>query len=777
MPIFLESVARWIAYGLVFLLPLVAIPSAPEPLEIHKQTVLVTLTLGAFLAWACSMVAKRSSSIRTGWIHAAPAAVLGATIASAAASTAPYLSWIGGSSQEYMSALTMFALTALYLVVVNVLGSEREHRVVHGLLLSSAAIAGAVGLWSAIYGATFNTVGTLNALGIYLAAMTTFGCGLLIANRADHAVLHGGIVGRAERSLAVLVSIETVALLAVVNYRVLWILLLVGTSALLAAAFFRAKEIVDQRRLILPVLLLVLSAIMAVGLPFALPFRVPIEVTPSYASGISIASTILGGPSALLGSGPGTYAFDYALLRDAAVNATPMWAKRFDRAASFELTVAASLGIVGSIAWGLFALAFFLRSSARIAFAKSYKKWATVLVDFSAWLVFAVAAFLYPGNVTLVFFLFVLSALMTSQADKPAKVISFASSPRVGTALTVLIAIASVGVLAIVFVTAGRYVSEAALADAIALSRETGDAKEIVVALDRAVASNRFNDVAERDLAQALVMRVAAETEGVADVSAITPEKKAYVQALAAAAVAASIRATELSPREALNWLSQAVVYRALIPLIPDAGDFAVAAGRRAISLEPTNPSDQIELGKTFLALGESFREATVSTDAAVSSDAKQKLAMHLSSAESAFNAAIALKPDDSSAHYQMALTYDREGRLSDAITKMESVRKYNPLDVGVAFQLGMLYLRRDARDDLALAQKEFERVVELTPSYSNARWFLATIYEKQGNVAGAIEQVSKVLEYNPGNEIVSQRLERLERGGTTAGETILPIQ
>lgn len=770
----LESIARWMTYGLVFLLPLVALPSALDPLELHKQTVLVALTLCAFLAWSCSMVARRGFSVRTGWIHAVPLAILGATVASAASSSAPYLSWVGGSGQEYLSVLTVFALTVLYFVVVNVFGSEREHRVVHGLLLASATIAGAVGLWSAARGATFNTVGTMNSLGIYLAAITTFGCGLIVANRPDHAVLHGGFLGRVERILAAIVSLETVALLVVVDYRVLWFLLSGGLATLLLIAFVRAKELTDPRRFLLPMLLLVVSGLMSLGVSLPISIGVPVEITPSYSAGAAIAERVLSGPSALLGSGPGTYAFDYALLHDPAVNATPLWAKRFDRAGSFALTVATSLGIAGLCAWGLFLAAFGLRSAVRVVSARSYKGWATVLVDFSAWLVFAIAAFLYPGNVTSVFFLLVLAALMASQAEKPAKEISFATSPRVGRFVTVSVVLSSVGILAVVFVATGRYVSETALAKAVAISGQTGDAKEIVAALDKAVASNRFNDVAERDLAQALVMRVGAEIDGVADVSTISPERTAYVQALAAAAVDASIRATELSPREALNWLSQAVVYRALIPLIPDAGDFAVAAGRRAIALEPSNPSDQIELGKTFLALGESVREATVSTDPSVAADAKGKLASFLSSAETAFAAAIALRPTDSSAHYQLSLTYDRQGRLSDAITKMESVRKYNPTDVGVAFQLGMLYLRRDAKGDLALAQNEFERAVELTPSYSNARWFLATIYEKQGNVAGAIEQVEKVLEYNPGNEIVNQRLERLKRGEVMGD--VLPV-
>lgn len=755
-------------YALIAILPIAAIPSALDPLEIHKQTVLVALTLCAFLAWSCSMVARRAVSVRTGWIHAVPPLVLAATVASAFASPAPFLSWVGGSSQEYLSALTAFALVVLYFVVVNVLGTEREHRVVHALLLSSASVAGAIGAWSAFHGGTFNTVGTLNALGVYMAAIATFGCGLLVANRSDHAVLHGGLLGRVERILIILVSLETVALLSIANYRALWILLLVGVAAPFLTAFLRAKEIRDPRAFLLPMFLLVTSVVMALGFRLPMVPVVPTEVTLSHASSLGIAEAVLGGSSAALGSGPGTYAFDYAQLRDPAVNATPMWAHRFDRAASFGETVAASLGLVGLIAWSLFLLVFFVSAVIRIAVAKSYRAWATVLVDFSAWLVFAVAAFLYPGNVTFVFFLFVLAALMTNQPEPKAASRSFAASPRLGALFAASTVLASVALLAVVFVAAVRFASDAALAKAVENSGRDADTATVVADLGRAVSLNRFNDAAERDLAQALTLRASEEMGGLTDISTVSPEMRAYVQALSAAAIDASVRATELSPREALNWLSRAVVYRAFIPLIDEAGDFAVIAGRRAIALEPSNPSDHIELGKTFLAIGESLRESTVSTDSAVAADAKQKLADALANAESAFNAAIALKPDDSSAHYQLSLTYDREGRLSDAISKMESVKKYNPIDVGVAFQLGLLYLRRDAKDDLALAQKELERAVELTPSYSNARWFLATIYEKQGNVNGAIEQVSKVLEYNPGNEIVSQRLERLKSGEGT---------
>ena len=131
------------------------------------------------------------------------------------------------------------------------------------------------------------------------------------------------------------------------------------------------------------------------------------------------------------------------------------------------------------------------------------------------------------------------------------------------------------------------------------------------------------------------------------------------------------------------------------------------------------------------------------------------------------FEQAIALKEDYASAHYQMAIVYDRQGKLDEAISKMESVADYNPRDVGVVFQLGMLYMRRHGEQDLTRAQRAFEYAVDLAPAYANARWFLASVYEQQGDFDRAIEQVQKVLELNPENIDVAARLVRLQEGRT----------
>jgi cytochrome c-type biogenesis protein CcmH/NrfG len=54
---------------------------------------------------------------------------------------------------------------------------------------------------------------------------------------------------------------------------------------------------------------------------------------------------------------------------------------------------------------------------------------------------------------------------------------------------------------------------------------------------------------------------------------------------------------------------------------------------------------------------------------------------------------------------------------------------------------------------------------VALAPSYANAHWFLASLYEAQGNLADAVREVEAVLDLNPGNEIVKTRLDRLLTG------------
>ncbi|MDP2946205.1 MAG: tetratricopeptide repeat protein, partial [bacterium] len=78
-------------------------------------------------------------------------------------------------------------------------------------------------------------------------------------------------------------------------------------------------------------------------------------------------------------------------------------------------------------------------------------------------------------------------------------------------------------------------------------------------------------------------------------------------------------------------------------------------------------------------------------------------------------------------------------------------------------FQLSFLYYKNDQFDQ---SKPVFERTVELSPNYSNARYFLGLIYDREATgKAEAIKQFEKIAELNPDNNEIKQILVNLKAG------------
>jgi tetratricopeptide (TPR) repeat protein len=376
-----------------------------------------------------------------------------------------------------------------------------------------------------------------------------------------------------------------------------------------------------------------------------------------------------------------------------------------------------------------------------------------------------VSAFLISWNMTLVTTFGIFSGLLASQILPSVWSKSLAKATGAKLVVSGLCVLLAVGFFVGIFFITQRSVAESAFTRAVELDREGGSLQEIVTFLDRASTLNPFNDTYARNLGEALLLRLDEELQGVSSMDLLTQESVQYVQSLTAASINAVVAATELSPHHVLNWLSRGHVYRELIPVVGEASAFAIASYQKAIELEPLNPGHWTELGKTYLAAAEQVRPLVATPDPSSAQLAQAQLAELLQSGQASFEKAIELKSNYAPAHFQLAVTYERQGRMNDAIGKMERVAQYNQLDVGVLFQLGMLYLQRNEAGDQDRAQAILERAVALAPSYANAHWFLASLYEAQGNLADAVREVEAVLDLNPGNEIVKTRLDRLLTG------------
>jgi tetratricopeptide (TPR) repeat protein len=774
-----QALTRWSLYLLFFLLPIFFLPFTVDAFEVNKQTLLVILTFVALVAWLGSMVVEKRLAFRTGWLNLFPALLLVGVLVSSIFSLAGYQTWVGQASQEYTSFLTIAVSVLLFYVLMNGAGETRVQRNIFLALLLAATLSGLVTLayafgWQVIPGVNikgFNPVGTVNAFVTFLSIVSCLGIGLwLVGNGKNEAMPEGG-AGKLTRVLIVLTTLIDLVLLAAIDFWVLWVVMIFGMLLLLAFAFLQQSEFGKPTRFAAPLLVLIVSVLL-LFLPSPLRLNLPVVVSPSYGSSLNIATSVLSeSPQrTAFGSGPGTFAFDYAKYKPQGVNSTAFWNLRFDRSKSHVLTTLATLGVAGAILWVLLVLVIAARALGRLIRERDHAEWKMTYVLFAAWAALVLALALYSSNMTLTFLFWGLSGLLASQVAVNVKETDFARSPKLGLISSFAFVLVAVGVLTALFVTGQRYASEVAFAQAVKLDRTDAPTAEVVEKLGQAVSFNSLSDVYYRNLSQALLLRTRDVLSEVrASGAEMTAEQTAQVQQLVSAAINSTARATAIATNNVANWSVRGNVYREVMSLVSGAEDYAAASYQRAIELEPLSPLHYTNLGQLHIIVADRARALTSSENAELAKTAAESEVSELAAAEEALTKAIQLKPDYAPAHYYLAAVYERQGRLADATARLAALRNYSPLDVGLGFQLAMMYLRLQQYD---LAQAELERIVGLAPNYSNALWYLASLYEIDGDLGKALQAIEKVAQSNPDNQGVQDRLTKLRAGELT---TVIP--
>ncbi|HLD17570.1 MAG TPA: tetratricopeptide repeat protein [Patescibacteria group bacterium] len=775
------QVSDGILVFLSFLLPLFFLPWTLDVLEEQKQTLLVVLVSFALFFKVGGLLVQKKISLRLEGLLFLPFFFLSSVFLSALFSQGRFLSWMGTSTQEYVSVISVFFFLLFFFLVSQSEEQKTANRML-GALGWSAFLAGGLGLcslyeifplpFSFAHVQTFNTVGTVNTLVLFTGIVV-----LLLHGR--YLTLLGEAKNpwklRKDFFFLFAVSIVGLWLFALVDHGLLWAVWVVGFASLALFSLGCIRDLPSvSSRIIFPLFLFVLGVFLWIFPPI---FRlsIPVEVGLSWRTGFSVAGQTLTSSVStfLFGSGPGTFLSDFLRFRPVEINTTPFWDTRFDRAGSHALTQLATLGFVGFSAWMLLLAGWAIRSTLVIFQKKN--GWEGTFVFFPAWIAMGLASFVYASNMSLQFLFFLLTGILALVWLRPARSFFLPTSPRKGLLFSFACVFGAFGLFLILFAVFQRSRAERAFAQAVRLEREGASWQDVTVKMDEAASLNRFYDVSYRNLASVLLFRVQEALKKMEGQDP-TEEQRIFLQALSAASIDAASEAVRLEPSTSLNWMAQGVTYRSLFPLVENAGTFAIKAFEKTAELDPVNPVSWTELGKTFFAMAETARPLVLSEDARVRTESEKEVSVWLGKAEEAFRKALELKQDYAPAHYHLAILFEREGKVDDAIGKMESVLRYNPTDVGAAFQLGLLYVRRRGPEDLNRAKAAFEYTVRLAPSYSNARWFLAAVYEQQGDLEAATQQVEDVLRLNPGNALVKARLERLKAGQTVSSESLPPL-
>ncbi len=496
-------------------------------------------------------------------------------------------------------------------------------------------------------------------------------------------------------------------------------------------------------------------------------FALPVVITPNTETSVAIArQTFLeDGKRLLVGTGPGSYGLNFAQHHSPELNRTSFWDFRFEGGSSYVLTLLPTLGLFGVFTWVALVILLAGMSLNRLVKHRFEIEWKMHYALFAGWMTLAIYQFFAPSNITLSFLFWAGSGLLAALALTKVRTFDFAATPRSALAVTSGLALVSiVGVLAVLSVFL-RYSAEIAFAKAVRLDAQDDiTAVDVAVQMQKAVDRDPQNAIYQRNLASAYLqyadaILADASLEGEMDAS----EERRLRDALGAAE-AAGVRATEVGPYDARNWMVAALVYEELMSFVLEAENRAITALREAVRLEPTNPIHLVSLGRVYLAVADRAQQIQASEEATaeVKASAAQSEKEILVLAEEVLNQALILKSDYAHAHYYLSATYERQGKLAEAAERLSALTSVVKQDVGLGFELGVLYVKLE---EPSKARAEFERVLKIAPQYSNALWYLAALEADEGNTQEALEILERVLKLNPDNEMVQRSIATLEAG------------
>lgn len=724
----LRELSLFCLYAAFFLLPLWVLPFTASPLDLNKIYLAYFLFMLAAVFWFAHSLQTGRVALPKNLAFVFLAAFLASFAVSAFLSPAGHVAFVGmGNEPLTLSALGLFSL-AFFLGAV-LFSSESSFRALL-ILFSSFTLMVIFQFFQSILkiqlfsffpaDPTFNLFGSWNDLGIFtglilLSSVITFD----FLPRSLFKVFCGIVLA---------LSLVTAA---TVNFNLAWWLTAFYLTVLLAYLYSRGGA--SRRFFRLPFFILIVALFFLLARPLASNFLSSmgiqfVEVRPSWNATWQVITGALK-ESPAFGTGPASFGYDWLKYRPADIAQTPFWQVRFSAGAGLLPSLLAEAGLVGMVLFIGFLWLFLWQGFKALVGEKEEDSFLKILFFLGA-LYLWTAAFVYAVGFLIVFLVFLFTGIFFALAvlRREGAWISFSLFERSGLGfISALVMIFMVVLLVSWFYVLGQKYYAAVVYGQGVLALNRGDADGAEQKLSAAI---RF-DGRDRYLRSLTDFHLARLQEVLQSRDLPENEARARFQDVLGQAIQNAQTAVNLNPADYLNWMNLGRIYEAVVPFkIRGASDFAKAGYGEALKRFPSNP-------EAYLA------QARVSLLDGNSKDARDFLLK-----------AVDAKRDYAPAHFLLAQLEASSGNLSEAIRRAETTVLLVPNDIGVLFQLGLLYYQNKNFSDAKIV---LERAVELNSNYSNARYFLGLIYDRAGEKAKALEEFQKILALNPDNNEIRQ--------------------
>lgn len=743
-----SAILKYTLYALVFLMPIFFLPWTSDAIDFNKQAILVFLSVIAFFCWMIKTLISGNFNLNKSIIHIIFGVFLAVSLLSAAFSVLRHGSFWGWPQVASESFLSLACLFVVYFLASNF--SKKEILSFLNILFVSALITQIYGILQlcGLYilplnfakSMAFNTLGSAGSLAFFSAALLPLSIILLISETGWKKLFFAAQIFLA------------FAIFAMVNYPFIWWIVLAGTALIVIFGAIK-RELFDVRWMFLPIFFVAISLLFLIFNPQIkwIPHG-NIEIFLSARTTLGIDFGALK-QMPVLGSGPGTFGYDFAKFKDRGFNNNFLWNASFNGGYSKILTSLATTGILGVMAFLVLILTVVFYAARSLIFNEAPQEktgvssFMLLLGMGSAFAAQTVGYFLHGSNLALDFIYFFILALIVSLVFKNSKNFALKPSSILTLAVTIFFTLIFIFGFGILFLEGQRYAAQVSYSGGVALMQK-GDFDNGLKKVEWAASTNSSMDLYFRELSQAYLLLIQKVST---DENLSKEEASNKVQIYVANAINASKLATDLNKNEISNWASRAAVYQNLAGVVKDSEDWAIKSYDQAISLDPVNPYWHLQQGNVYLVKAIGLKEGQ--------SQEKNKI---LGQAKEKFNKAIDLKKDYALGYFQMALAAREEGKTGEEEAAISSAEKYIGNDAGLSLQIGLLHYQDS---EWQKAQKNFETALALSPSYANALYYLGLTYDKRGQSDNAIKAFTRLSDDNPDNKNLKKILENLKGG------------
>lgn len=761
-----NKIIKWCIYIFVGLMPLWFFPFTGNIIDFSKQVLMVTVLTVALIAWLGKLLTQEKIKWYKGPIILFFLAFVLVYVLATVFSIGSYDSLMGTDIHLSRSLINIIYFFIFFLILISHGveddNEEKNIKILKVLIvfMASSTIAGLISFfqllsihifpWDFAKSTSFNTIGSMTSLGVFMATVLPLSLGLLLSiKQRGLFLLRGLLIAFAGFALVILLLL---------NFSNLWLITAIGmivlSGFLLAKQYFLRSP--NLAWLAIPIAILALSLIFLFFKPGIFDLKLPMELGLTQNGGINIIKKILP-HNPMLGLGPEGFIYGYALYKPDTINQTIFWNVRFTSGPSEMLSLLPEIGILGFLAF-IALLGIFLTRTIKhlISNEKNLNHLAEIKVGiFSAWLTLLISWFLCPQNIVLLFVFWLLLSFLTviNSNEKDIKTVNLKTSNKVAAFVSFGFIIIMIAITGLLYLEGSKFVAETKYQTGLNLINK-GELDAGIDKIIKATVTNPYEDRFYRGLAQFFILQINQNLKN----QTLDPQDQANkVQVGISNAINSAVRSTVLNSKNVDNWIIRGFIYRNLITLVSGSGDWAIKSYETALTLEPSNPFIYLEIGRTYV------NEADLLINQAQKDEqAKNQMNDYLNKAVEAYGKAIELKSNYAPANYEIALVYDQQGKTNEAISKMENSLQLAPQDTGVIFQLGVLYYKTSQFDK---AKAALAKAVSLDPNFSNARYFLGLLLDTEGNKSAAIEQFEKIAELNPDNKLVQQILTNLKVG------------